>query len=111
MDEVHKENNMGRRANGLGNLQGKRKVGNKIPVDGLDYHEGLSANQVKIVLAEFGFDNDGLQRFYEWMDGQTCPVIARGGDFNKVRWEGGVYEHDLFRWIESQKTGRPTVWD
>lgn len=99
---------MARRSNGLGNLQGKRKVDRKVPMERLDYHEGLSANQVKIVLRELGLDHD---KFNSWMYGQTCPIVHRTDDNGKLQALGGVYEYDLFRWIENQKKGTPLVWD
>ncbi len=77
--------------------------------ESLDYHEGLSANQVKIILRELNLDCDA---FNKWMYGQTCPIIHRSdrktGNVVKV---GGIYEHDLFRWIENQKKGTPLIWD
>ena len=77
----------------------------------LNYHEGLSVNQVKIVLTEFGFDNR-IDEFNEWMYGQTAPIIQRHnrrtGNIEKT---GGIYEYDLFRFIESKKTGVAPRWD
>jgi hypothetical protein len=76
----------------------------------LDYHEGLSINQVKIILCEFGL-GDKYKQFSEWMYGQTCPIIKRGGEYDVWKSVGGVYEYDLFRWIENQKKGTPLIWD
>lgn len=77
----------------------------------LDYHEGLSANQVRIILREFGF-GDKFHEFSEWMYGQTCPIIDRHNrDTGEQIQVGGVYEYDLFRWIDNQKKGTPLVWD
>ena len=77
----------------------------------LDYHEGLSANQVKIILREFSLDHL-LDEFNEWMYGQTCPIIYRWSSEKQAFTEtGGTYEWDLFRWIDSQKTGVAPVWD
>lgn len=75
--------------------------------ESLDYHEGLSANQVKVILRELDLD---YRKFSEWMYGQTCPIIPRwvNGGIKEV---GGVYEYDLFRWIENQKKGTPLIWD
>lgn len=78
----------------------------KVP---LDYHEGLSANQVKIVLRELGLD---IGKFNKWMDGQTCPIIERHNRHSgKLEQTGGVYEYDLFRWIANQKKGTALIWD
>lgn len=75
----------------------------------LDYHEGLSVNQVKIILREFGLD---ARKFNEWMYGQTCPIIHRYNEKTGMLEKcGGVYEHDLFRWIDNQKRGTPLIWD
>lgn len=78
-------------------------------VESLDEHEGLSANQVKIILRELGLDH---RKFDKWMYGQTCPIIVRFDEKSgKEKRIGGVYEYDLFRWIDSQKMGVPPVWD
>lgn len=77
----------------------------------LDYHEGLSANQVEIILREFGFGRN-IKQFNKWMFGQTCPVLKRWSALaNTEVQEAGVYEYDLFRWIASQKTGGAPIWD
>lgn len=77
----------------------------------LDYHEGISSNQAKIILTELGLGKR-IDEFDEWMYGQTCPCIyrtdARSGKVSRV---GGVYEYDLFRWIANQKKGAPLIWD
>lgn len=84
--------------------------GRRVRKEVLDYHEGLSPNQVKIILCEFGL-GDRIDRFNEWMGGQTCPVVERWGDNGERVSVAGVYEYDLFRWIENQKKGTPLVWD
>lgn len=77
----------------------------------LDYHEGLSTNQVKIILCEFGL-GDRIEQFNDWMYGQTCPIIWRNvPNSGKIQQVGGIYEYDLFRWIENQKKRTPLVWD
>lgn len=76
--------------------------------ESFDYHEGLSANQVKIILREF---NLNLGKFNKWMYGQTCPVIHRTNNAGVLVEVHGVYEYDLFRWIENQKTGTPLIFD
>lgn len=73
-----------------------------------DYHEGLSANQVKIILDEFGLDS---RKFSKWMYGQTCPMVVRYDSKGKHIQVTGVYEYDLFRWIRNQKLGTPLVFD
>ena len=77
--------------------------------DILDYHEGLSENQVKIVLCELELNSD---EFFKWMGGQTRPIVPRN---NKkeigIVSVGGVYEYDLFRWIEFKRKGTPLIWD
>lgn len=102
---------MARRTDGLRDSKSKSKVDAQIRGKHLDYHEGLSANQVTIILRELGL-GDRIDRFNEWMHGQTCPIIARykkdGTGIEKVI---GIYEYDLFRWIENQKKGTPLVWD
>lgn len=74
----------------------------------LDYHEGLSVNQVKIILTELNLDID---KFNGWMYGQTCPVVSRLDSYGRSVQVGGIYEYDLFRWIANQKTRTPLVWD
>lgn len=101
---------MGRRSSELGSVSGKRKVGRKVPSESLDYHEGLSVNQVKIILREFGF-GDKYDEFSEWMHGQTCPIIKRGGEYDIWKSVPGIYEYDLFRWIEAKKAKTEPVWD
>lgn len=89
----------------------KKKCKNKLETINLrlDYHEGLSENQVKIFLLMLGLKADD---FFEWMSGQTCPIIERRsketGDLITV---GGYYEYDIFRWIESKQDGTLLVWD
>lgn len=78
--------------------------------ESLDYHEGLSANQVKIILREFGLESK-LDKFNDWMYGQTSPIIKRHNTQGKIVDMEGIYEYDLFRWIDSQKTGIAPVWD
>lgn len=75
----------------------------------LDYHEGLSSGQCKIICRELGLNYD---KFAEWMYGQTCPIIQRHNErTGKIEQTGGVYEYDLFRWIDNQKKGTPLIWD
>lgn len=76
----------------------------------LDYHEGLSINQVKIILRIVGL-YDKLDKFNKWMYGQTCPLIKRYNTQGQIVDMGGIYEYDLFRWINSQKTGIEPIWD
>lgn len=79
------------------------------PLGTLDYHEGLSTNQVKIILREFNLD---FSEFSKWMYGQTCPIIERASrDTGEVIQKSGIYEYDLFRWIENKKKGTPLIWD
>ena len=102
---------MARRVDGLRNRKSKPKVDVKVLQRQLDYHEGLSSNQVKIILVEFGL-GDKLDRFNEWMYGQTCPMVIRHNrESGKEERLGGIYEYDLFRWIENQKKGTPLIWD
>lgn len=74
----------------------------------LDYHEGLSPNQVKIIIRALGLD---LQKFNEWLYGQTCPVIIRHDAMGRPKEIGGIYEYDLFRWIDNQTRGTKLIWD
>lgn len=102
---------MAGRTGRLGYSRGKSKVDNKVRVESLDYHEGLSPNQVKIILRECGL-YDRIDNFNEWMYGQTCPVIQRHDQqTGKLGSVGGIYEYDLFRWIANQKKGTPLIWD
>lgn len=78
------------------------------PEDILNYHEGLSSNQVKLILREFNLD---FGKFSEWMYGQTCPIVERWDNDGKRIALGGIYEYDLFRWIDNQKNGTPLIWD
>ncbi len=79
----------------------------------LDYHEGLSINQVEIILTELGLSID---KFNEWIGGQTCPILIRH-DPKRRNTElqhitiPGIYEYDLFRWISNQKKGTALIWD
>lgn len=99
---------MARCRNKVGNSRNKSKMESKVHLGSLDYHEGLSANQVKIILRELSLD---FGKFSEWMYGQTCPLIQRYDESGKIREVGGIYEYDLFRWIENQKKGTPLIWD
>lgn len=102
---------MARRATELRNRNNKSKMDVKVRQASLDYHEGLSANQVKIILRELRLEHK-LDAFNEWMFGQTCPVIERHNrKTGKSEQTGGIYEYDLFRWIENQKKGTPLIWD
>jgi hypothetical protein len=74
----------------------------------LDYHEGLSANQVKVILHELGLE---YSSFEKWLYGQTCPVISRYRAKGKSVETLGVYEYDLFRWIKNKTRGIPLMWD
>lgn len=74
----------------------------------LDYHEGLTINQVKIILRELKLD---FNKFNEWMYGQTTPILIRHDEYNRHVTRSGIYEYDLFRWISSQKTGIAPIWD
>lgn len=80
----------------------------KTTIEPLDYHEGLSINQVKIILRELKLD---INKFNEWMYGQTAPIIHRTDDIGVLAQLGGVYEYDLFRWIDNQKKGTALIWD
>lgn len=75
----------------------------------LDYHEGLSINQVKIILKEL---NLNYSDFARWIVGQTCPLIYRQHKKSlKQELVIGIYEYDLFRWIKNQKHGTPLIFD
>lgn len=90
----------------VGTKHNRRKTKNQ---ETLDYHEGLSASQAKIICRELGLD---YYRLVKWLDGQTCPIIPRTdektGDLKQVV---GIYEYDIFRWIDNQKKDTPLVWD
>ena len=99
---------MARCRNKVGNSRNKSKMESKVHLGSLDYHEGLSANQVKIILSELQLKHN---EFNQWLTGQTCPIIFRRYKSGKLQEVSGVYEYDLFRWIRSQKKGTPLVWD
>lgn len=101
---------MGRRKSSARNISGKSKMDGKVSLRSFNYHEGLSVNQVKIILYEFGL-YDKLDEFNEWMYGQTCPIIKRGGEYDIWKSVPGIYEWDLFRWIAAKKKGTEPVWD
>jgi len=103
---------MARRSTGLRSRKSLPKMDTEILSSGLDYHEGLSANQVKVILRELHFSDKQLSKFNDWMYGQTCPVVIRHNrKSGKEERVCGVYEYDLFRWIENQKKGTPLIWD
>lgn len=103
---------MARRSARLRSRQSQPEMDAEILSYSLDYHEGLSVNQVKIVLREFGFGSKHFDEFNRWMRGQTCPVVERHSrDTGELVQKGGVYEYDLFRWIENKKKGTPLIWD
>lgn len=103
---------MAGRTTGLRNRKSKSKVDDQVFPYNLDYHEGLSYNQVKVILYEFGFDHKHLNEFNGWMCGQTAPVVQRHNRrTGKVEQTGGIYEYDLFRWISSKKKGTPLIFD
>lgn len=99
---------MARRTSGLRNRESKPQVDLKVHVGQLNYHEGLSFNQVTIILCELGLD---YNKFGEWLYGQTCPLVERWHRNGKRVTVTGVYEWDLFRWIANQKKGTPLIWD
>jgi len=77
----------------------------------LDYHEGLSANQVEIILREYGLGHL-FHDFNGWMYGQTGPVIERHNrDTGKLEKAFGVYEYDLFRWIHASRSKTQPIFD
>lgn len=78
------------------------------PVERLDYHEGLSSNQVKIILREHGLD---INEFNKWMFGQTCPILIRHDDKQRHITVGGYYEYDVFRWIAYKERRSSLLWD
>lgn len=56
---------MARRTSRLGGSKDVGKVGRVLREEPLDYHEGLSANQVQIIFREFGFDDESIRDFKE----------------------------------------------
>lgn len=90
-----------------GFTKGRTKPSKRVK-ERLDYHEGLSSNQVKIVLTELGLNID---EFNEWLYGQTAPVIVRYNEKGQEEKVGGVYEYDLLRYIQSKRTGIPPIFD
>lgn len=82
----------------------------KQSLDLVSYHEGLSTNQVKVILREFGLGKS-FDKFNEWMYGQTRPIIPRYSADGKIVKVSGVYEYDLFRWIAYKTRLRPLLFD
>lgn len=77
----------------------------------LDYHEGLSENQVRVIFKEIGLPHY-TERFFQWIGGQTCPMVARHDRKTpKETWVVGFYEYDVFRFIRSIRTGRSPIFD
>ena len=68
----------------------------------LNYHEGLSYNQVKIIIQELGLD---IKKFNDWIIGQGCPIVPRYDAKGKIKDVLGYFEYDIFRWIYSQRIG------
>lgn len=87
-----------------------RSDGKSSTTRSLDYHEGLSSNQVEIILRSHSLDHL-IDEFNEWLYGQTSPIVIRYNKEGKEEKIVGVYEYDLFRWIESKRTGIAPVFD
>ena len=60
---------------------------------------GMSKKEVRKYL---GNDKD-MEKFMEWIGGQTCPVLKNG--------EGGFYKWDVERFKYNVLRGRPTYFD
>jgi hypothetical protein len=88
--------------------KGSSKKGKKGAAVALDYHEGLSPNQVAIILRELNLSSN---EFNFWLGGQTCPFVERLDKSGKRVLLGGVYEYDLFRWIAFKRNGTPLLFD
>ncbi len=71
-------------------------------------HEGLSWNQVLIILNFFKLDSN---EFGNWMYGQTCPMVPRNDTKGVCKTVLGYYEYDVFRWINYKLSGTPLIWD
>lgn len=84
------------------------RINKKDAVEFLDDHEGLSLNQVKIIIREFNLSYD---EFSGWIGGQTCPVLIRPNEKGRAITLPGIFEYDLFRWIRNKKKGEPLIWD
>jgi len=80
----------------------------KLKPDVLDMHEGVTLNQVKIILRAFGLDFD---EFDKWMYGQTAPILVRHDEKGHCVTKPGFYEYDLFRWIANKRHGTPLIFD
>lgn len=57
------------------------------------------------------FENLDYIKFSKWMCGQTCPMVVYYNHAGQLESTAGVYEYDLFRWIDNQKKGTPLIWD
>jgi hypothetical protein len=68
-----------------------------------DEHMGLTVEEVKAVLKFFNLPD---QEYFEWMEGQTCPIIPNGNSVSM-----GYYWYDLNRWIEHKLNGKTLIWD
>lgn len=68
--------------------------------ESLDYNEGLSLNQVYIVLREFGLDHR-LDEFKKWLAHQSFSLVPRyDQDGPGIVHYAGISEKVLFRWIQ-----------
>lgn len=74
----------------------------------LDYHEGFSTNQVRILLQELGYDE---KEFNDFLSGQTCPMVPRYNRKGKTELVFGVYEYDFLRWLRHKRYGEKPIFD
>jgi hypothetical protein len=65
-----------------------------------DSHSGFSMEECKAVLRFFNLpDRD----YFDWMSGQTCPILQNG--------KMGYYWYDLNRYIRWRVTGVTPIFD
>ena len=65
-----------------------------------DSHVGFSKEECQVVLRYFNLPD---VFFFNWMDGQTCPMLPNG----KI----GVYWYDLNRYIRWKVVGEKPIFD
>lgn len=68
-----------------------------------DIREDYTESQVETILKIHGLPS---QPFWEWMYGQTCPMIEVDG-----KQVPGVFGHDLYRYIRWKTEGVKPLWD
>lgn len=74
----------------------RRKAQRKVVFDD---HMAMAHSEVRGVLKYFNLPE---QPFWEWMNGQTCPM-SEG--------ELGYFWYDVHRYVQNKTNGVPLIWD